>query len=107
MEYLNLVNRIIAAEHNAKEIVQETKDREAELEAGLQKELEEIRQKAAERAARHIAAAERQMNTQMEADLARWDARLKEAMARVDSADQKYRENWVDTLVCMIVKETP
>lgn len=47
------------------------------------------------------------MNTQMDADLARWDARLKEAMARVDSADRKYRENWVDTLFCMIVKETP
>lgn len=107
MEHLNLVNRIIAAEHSAKEIAQETKDRESALEAKLQKELEEIRRSAMERAGQKVAEAERLMNAQVEADLSRWDAKLKEAMARVDGADRKYRENWVETLFSMIVKETP
>ncbi|MEA5038318.1 MAG: hypothetical protein VB086_00610 [Clostridiaceae bacterium] len=107
MEYQNVVSRIIAAEHSAKEIAQEMKDREPELEAELQKDLDGIRQDAMEQAKRRVAEVQRLMNIQVDKDLAHWDTKLKQSMDRVENANRKYRQNWVDTLFSMIVKETP
>lgn len=104
MEYLNLVNQIMEAEHSAKEIVREGQERKPALEEDLRKEIEAIHTEAMDRARSQVAEAEKRIRAGAEADLARWDEKLKSSMAAVETADQKYRENWVSTLFSMIVK---
>ena len=46
MEYVDLINRILSAEHSASAIAQEVKDRQAGLDRDLARESEELRQRA-------------------------------------------------------------
>ncbi|MCI2057830.1 MAG: hypothetical protein LKJ80_01330 [Oscillibacter sp.] len=107
MEYLSLVNQIIQAEHNAKSIAQEAAERAPVLEEELQREKDALRTSAMNRAREKAAEAENRIRAGAENDLRLWDEKLVESTSKVEAADEKYRENWVDTLFSMIVKGTP
>ena len=107
MEYQDLVRQIIEAERGAQELARETRERQAGEEASMREEAAAIREAAMERARAKVDAASREINAAAEADLQRWDQRLAAAMARVESSDRKYRQNWVETLFRRIVEDAP
>ena len=107
MDYQDLVRQIVDAERSAQAISRETKERQAAQEAGLQAEAASIREAAMARARETVESARQRIDAEAEADLARWDQRLEAAMAAVESADRKHRQDWVITLFQMIVEDTP
>jgi vacuolar-type H+-ATPase subunit H len=104
MEYLNLVNRIMEAERSAQDLVREAQERRPAQEEDLRREVEGIHTASMEHARSQVAEVEKRIRAGAQADLDRWDGKLKESMDRVENADRKYRENWVETLFSMIVK---
>lgn len=107
MEYQDLVKEIIEAERGAQELARETREQQEAREASLRAEAAAIRTAAMDRAKAKVEAARRDIDAAAAADLERWDGRLAAAMATVESADRKYRQNWVETLFRMIVEEAP
>lgn len=103
MEYIDLVNRIIAAEHSAKEIAQEAKEQETTLERDLEQDETQMRADYFARAKHRIAQVEETESQASDEYIALWDAKLSEAMAAVESSYEKNKEVWVDTLFSMIV----
>ena len=51
MEYIDLVNRIISAEHSASALAQEAREKQASLDADLERECAQLRQRYLERPA--------------------------------------------------------
>ena len=105
MEYLNLVNQIVAAEQSAREIAREAQEQESSLEAELERETAGIRERYMERARRRVAGVEETEAKAAQEELARWDRRLERAMAQVESAYARNRDAWVETLFRQIVGE--
>ena len=105
MEYLNLVNQIVAAEQSAREIAREAREQESSLEAELEREAAGIRERYMERARRRVAGVEETEAKTAQEELARWDRRLECAMAQVESAYARNRDAWVETLFRQIVGE--
>ncbi len=105
MEYLNLVNQIVAAEQSAREIAREAREQESSLEAELEREAAGIRERYMERARRRVAGVEETEAKAAQEELARWDRRLERAMAQVESAYARNRDAWVETLFRQIVGE--
>ncbi|MEG1857657.1 MAG: hypothetical protein RR216_02880, partial [Pseudoflavonifractor sp.] len=103
---IELVNQIIAAEHSAQSIAHEVKERERSLDKDLARENDEMRSAYFARAKRRIEAVEQAENAAAEADIAAWDTRLDAAMSKVESSFDRGRDQWVDTLVGMIVGGT-
>lgn len=107
MDYQDLVRQIVDAERNAQAIARDTQERQAAQEAELLAEAASIRETAMARAREMVESARQRIDAEAAADLARWDQRLDAAMAAVESADRKHRQDWVVTLFQMIVEDTP
>lgn len=103
MEYIDLVSRIIAAEHSAKEIAQEAAVQESSLEEDLTRDESELRESYFARANRRIAVVEETESQAADEFVALWDKKLTDAMAAVETSYTKNKEAWVDTLFSMIV----
>ena len=58
MEYIDLVKRIVAAEHSANELAQEARGKEAALDRDLARERSALRESYLERARRRVAIVE-------------------------------------------------
>lgn len=107
MEYVDLVNKIISAEHSAQDIAREVKEREETLDADLQRDVSEMREQYFSRAKRRIQQVRETEEAAAEENIALWDEKLKAAMAEVESAYGKNRDQWVDTLFRMITGGEP
>lgn len=103
MEYLDLINQIVAAEQSAKEIAREAKEQEETLETELERETADMRERYMERARRRVAEVEETERKAAKEELERWDQKLAGAMAQVESAYAKNRDVWVETLFRQIV----
>lgn len=102
MEYADLVNKIVTAEHSAQDIAREVKEKQESLDADLQKEIAQMRESYFARARRRIEQVEKTENEAAEENIAGWDQKLSAAMAEVEAAYQKNKRQWVDALFSRI-----
>ena len=72
MEYMDLVGRIVAAEQNARALVQEAKEQEQSLEADLEQEISTMRETHMQRARHRVEQAKQTEVALAKEDLARW-----------------------------------
>ena len=98
MEYIDLVKRIVAAEHSANELAQEAREKEAALDRDLARERSALRESYLERARRRVAIVE-----ETEAKLAgesanAIDRRLDRAMQALELAYETHWDEWVEAL---------
>ena len=105
MEYVDLINRILSAEHSASAIAQEVKDRQAGLDQDLARESEELRQRYMERARRRVAIVEETEEKAAQASMAAMDKRFTTAMDNVNRAYENHRDQWVDILLSRVTGE--
>lgn len=105
MEYMSLVSKIIEAEHSAKDIAREAKERQENLDADLQRDVEQLRSDCFARAKRRIAIVEDTEHSAAAEDMAAWDKRLEQAMAEVETAYATGKSAWADLLFHRIVGE--
>lgn len=103
MEYVDLVNKIIDAEHSAKEIAREVQERKETLDADLERDVQQMRENYFARARHRIEEVEKTENLGAQQDIENWDQKLEAAMAKVELAYQRNREQWVDVLFSRIV----
>lgn len=103
MEYVDLVNKIVAAEHSAQEIAREAKERRESLDADLARDVAEMREDYLARARRRIAQVSETEQAAAKEDMARWDQKLEQAMSEVEHAYAKSRDEWVDILFHRII----
>ena len=102
-EYIDLVNRIIAAEHTAQEIAREAQEKQQSLDADLERDISRMREDYFARAKRRIETVEKAERKGAEEDIVKLDKRLKDAMDKVERAYQQDKDQWVDTLFLRIV----
>ena len=105
MEYVDLVNKIVAAEHSAQEIAREVKDKQDSLDADLKQEVAKLREDYFARAKRRIDEVEKTEAAAAEEDMARWDKKRDEALDEVERAYAENKDKWVDILFARIVGE--
>ena len=97
MEYADMISRIVAAEHNARALVQED----------LDGDLARMRESYLERARHRLSLVEQEEQAAAAESIQRWDQKLEEALSAVESSYEKNKERWVDTLFSMIVGTEP
>ena len=102
-----MVNQIVAAEHNAKALAQEGRQRQQQLQAGLEREIADLRENYMQRARHRIELVEETERAGAEEDMAELDEKQRRAMKRVEAVYEKNRDKWVDTLFSMIVGVQP
>lgn len=107
MEYVDLVSRIVTAEHSAKELVQEAKERESHLQEDLDREIAAMRESYTARAERRLELVRQTEQAAAVEAMAAMDVRLEQSMAAVEASYERNRERWVDTLFTMIVGVQP
>ena len=98
MEYIDLVNRIISAEHSASALAQEAREKQASLDADLERECAQLRQRYLERARHRISIVE-ETEAQLAAEsMAAVDERLSHAMEALEEAAPTSRSGWTSSL---------
>lgn len=107
MEYVDLVNRIVEVEHSAKEIAREAKQQESSLDQEVQQETAALHEQYMARARRRIEQVEQTEAQAADEAIAQLDEKLAQAMAAVESAYEKNKDRWVDTLFDLIVGGEP
>ena len=107
MEYADMISRIVAAEHNARALVQQAKEKESHLQEDLDGDLARMRESYLERARHRLSLVEQEEQAAAAESIQRWDQKLEEALSAVESSYEKNKERWVDTLVSMIVGTEP
>ena len=107
MEYVDLVNRIVDVEHSAKEIAREARQQEDSLEQEVKQEATALHERYMARARRRIEQVEQTENEAADEAIAQLDEKLSRAMAAVEAAYDKNKDQWVDALFSMIVGEAP
>ena len=107
MEYIDLVNRIISAEHSASALAQEAREKQASLDADLERECAQLRQRYLERAQRRISIVEETEARLAAESMAAVDARLSHAMEALEGAYRAHQQEWVDVLFARVVGQTP
>ena len=106
MEYVDLVNKIVAAEHSAQEIAREVKEKQDSLDADLKLEVGKLREDYFARATHRIDEVEKTEAAAAEEDMARWDKKRDQALAEVERAYAEHKDQWVELLFSRIVGET-
>ena len=105
MEYVELVNKIIEAEHSAREIAQEAQEKEASLEQDLARDTQRLREDYFARADRRIQMVREAEERSAQESMARSDKKLSDALTAVESSYRRNRDRWVEMLFCRIVGE--
>lgn len=98
MDYTTLIDRILEAERSARDIADEVKERQANLETELEEERSRIREKYMQRAKDRLEKLGQEEQARKERMIAAQDARLAEANAKMERAYSRYGDNWVNTL---------
>lgn len=107
MEYLDMVNQIVAAEHNARALAAEGRQQQERMQAGLHQEIAGLRERYMEEARRRVQLVRETEQAAAEEEIARLDERQRQAMSRVETVYEKNRDQWVDTLFSLIAGVTP
>lgn len=107
VEYLDMVNQIVAAEHNAKALAEEGRQRQEQLQAGLEREIADLRENYMQRARHRVELVEETERDGAEEDMAKLDEKQRRAMERVEAAYEKNRDQWVETLFSLIAGVKP
>lgn len=107
MEYAGLIDRILEAERNAREITREAYEKQACMAADLEKEAAGIRTEYFARADRRLERLKRETEEAKTKTIAAQTARFTEARAKMERAYSRYGDNWVDTLFRQTVGQKP
>lgn len=107
MEYVELINQIVAAEQNACHLAREAQNRSAGLDADLAKETADLRENYMARARRRVGIVEETEAAQAREEMDRLDRHLKHSLDALNRAYEAHREEWVDALFTRIVGQTP
>jgi vacuolar-type H+-ATPase subunit H len=107
MEYEALIDRILEAEQTAQEITREAHEKEARMEADLEKEAAEVRADYFAKADQRLAELRRETEESRAQAIAAQDARFRDAMAKIERAYSRYGDNWVDTMFRQTVGQRP
>ena len=103
VEYMDMVGRIVAAEHTAKAMAEEGRQRQEQVQSGLEQEIAELRESYLERARHRIGLVEQAEQSGAEETIARLDQKQHQAMQQMEAVFEKNRDRWADTLFSMIV----
>ncbi|MCC8121972.1 MAG: hypothetical protein LIO58_00280 [Oscillospiraceae bacterium] len=98
MEYLDLVNKIVAAEQSAQEIVKEAETKETTLDTDVEKEIARLREDYMSRAKRRLEAIEKTEQDDAQDDIRALDKDFEAAMARINRAYHENKARWIQTL---------
>lgn len=107
MEYIDLVKRIVAAEHSANELAQEAREKEAALDRDLARERSALRESYLERARRRVAIVEETEAKLADESADAIDRRLDRAMQALELAYETHRDEWVEALFSRVTDGTP
>lgn len=107
MEYEALIGRLLEAEQTAQEITREAREKEARMEADLEQETAAVRADYFARADRKLEELRREVEEGKAKALAAQDARIADAMAKMERAYSRYGDNWEDTLFRQTVGQKP
>lgn len=107
MEYMDMVSKIVAAEHTATELVQEGKAREEHLKGDLDHQVADMRERYLERARHRLGLVAETEEAAACESIASLDRKFQTSMEQVEDAYAKNRDGWVDTLFTMIVGAKP
>ena len=78
MEYADMISRIVAAEHNARALVQQAKEKESHLQEDLDGDLARMRESYLERARHRLSLVEQEEQAAAAESIQRWDQKLEE-----------------------------
>lgn len=106
MEYVDLVNKIVSAEHSAQDIAKEVQEKQDSLDADLKRDVAKMREDYFARAGHRIREVEESERAATLEDIARWDKKLKDAEAGVEASYAKNKSYWVETLFHKIVGDS-
>lgn len=107
MEYAALISRILEAEQTAQEISREAHEKQAHMEADLERETAAVRADYFARADKKLEQFRQETEQKKAQSLAAQDARFDEARKKMERAYERYGDNWVDTLFRQTVGQTP
>lgn len=105
MEYVDLVSKIVAAEHSAQDIAREAQEKQESLDADLKRDVTQLREDCMGRARHRIAMVEETEQAAAREDMAAWDKKLAKAMDDVESTYARNKDAWVDLLFHKVVGE--
>lgn len=103
MEYVDLVNKIVDAEHSAQSIAKEALEKQENLDADLARDMAQMREDFFARAMHRVALVEETEQAAAREDVAAWDKKLSHAMGEIEDSYAKNRDTWIDTLFGRII----
>lgn len=98
-----MVNQIITAEHSAKALAEEGRQRREQVESGVAREAARLREDYMQRARRRLELVAETERAGAEEEIVRLDEERRQAMEAVEAVYEKNRDAWVDKLFAMIV----
>lgn len=103
MDHIEIINKIIEAEHSAQEMVDEARKRQVDLDKDLAVECEKIRKTYEDRAERRLDIVRRQEaeNTKTVTDAL--DLKCRQAMDATDKLVEQNFKLWVDSLFSRVI----
>lgn len=107
MDYAEMVSQIMAAEQGAKVLAEESRAQEEQLQAGLDGEIAELRERYMDRARHRLEQVRQTEEAAAGESVQRLDERLSKTMKAMETAYEKNRDRWVDKLFTMIVGVEP
>lgn len=107
MEYSELIDRILAAEENARQLTQQTREQEQSLEVSLREEAEALRTATLERSRRRVEAMEQEEQRLARKRLEKLDQEHKAALAGLEEKRKRRENEWADTLFRKITEDEP
>lgn len=103
MNQTDLIQRIIAAEHQAQALASAAKQQQADMEKNIDAEIAEMRQQYEQKAEQYLHDLEQKEQEKSEKELDSLDKRLKEKLAQVDSIYASQKIAWIDAIFERIV----
>lgn len=105
MEYIEMVNQIVAAEHSARALADEAREKGARLEAGLDGDIAAMREQYMERARHRLEIVRQTEEAAADEAVEQLDRRRAETMAAVEASYARHRDQWADALFRMIAED--
>lgn len=102
-----MVNQIITAEHSAKALAEEGRQKQEQMESGVEREVAQLREDYMQRARHRLELVAETEQAGAEEEIVKLDEVQRRAMKAVEAAYEKNRDAWVDKLFAMIVGVEP
>lgn len=107
VEYLDMVNQIITAEHSAKALAEEGRQKQEQVESGVEREVAQLREDYMQRARHRLELVEETEQAGAEEEIVKLDEVQRRVMKAVGAAYERNRDAWVDKLFALIVGVEP